>query len=83
MSNEKNPSCFGYVGDNTAQLYGDYNKPTFAGGDAPLHGAQWSSIAVALPWCGFKKNGCCHTQLWGRPGERYMVKVKGNLGRDG
>ena len=35
--------------------------------DAPLDGAQWSSLAVALPWCGFKKNGCCHTQLWGRP----------------
>ena len=27
MSNEKNPGCFGYIGDYTAQLYGDYNKP--------------------------------------------------------
>ena len=27
MSNEKNPSCLGYRGDYTTQLYGDYNKP--------------------------------------------------------
>ena len=27
VSNEKNPGCLGYIGDYTAQLYGDYNKP--------------------------------------------------------
>ena len=26
-SNEKNPSCLGYIGDYATQLYGDYNKP--------------------------------------------------------
>ena len=27
LSNEKNPGCSGYIGDSTAQLYMDYNKP--------------------------------------------------------
>ena len=27
LSNEKNPGCLGNIGDYTAQLYGDYNKP--------------------------------------------------------
>ena len=27
LSNEKYPSCLGYIGDYTTQLYGDYNKP--------------------------------------------------------
>ena len=28
LSNEKRaPSCLGYIGDYTTQLYGDYNKP--------------------------------------------------------
>ena len=29
MSNEKNPGCLGYIGDFTAQLYGDYHKPLY------------------------------------------------------
>ena len=27
LSNEKDPSCLGYKGDHTTQLYGDYIKP--------------------------------------------------------
>ena len=27
LSNEKNPGCSGCIGDDTTQLYGDFNKP--------------------------------------------------------
>ena len=27
MSNEKKPGCLGCIGDNTTQVYGDFNKP--------------------------------------------------------
>ncbi len=27
LSNEKNPGWLGYIGDDTTQLYRDYNKP--------------------------------------------------------
>ena len=27
LSNDKNPSCLGYIGDYTTRLSGDYNKP--------------------------------------------------------
>ena len=27
MSSVQNPGCWGYIGDYTTQLYGDYNKP--------------------------------------------------------
>jgi len=29
LSNEKNPGCLGYIGDYTAQFFGDYHKPLY------------------------------------------------------
>ncbi len=43
-ANEKNTGCLGHLGDYTAQLYGDYNKPINKDPYEPI------SILESTPW---------------------------------
>ena len=56
LSNERNPGCFGYIGDYTTQLYGDYNKPFYGS----LLNNQWTS------WKFFRVVGEKFPKAWQR-----------------
>ena len=70
LSHEKNPGWLGYIGDYTAQLYGDYNKPL----ERSLLNNQYkgSHAAILCPFSeGFKcgspmaaKVQCMAKALW-------------------